>query len=237
MTEQLPAYISQILIIVNTERIWEKTWKLLITLPGYSQKLTEELADNDGSGDFIFIYEKDAYLFRLMGDNQYEAENVGRPEVIIPQDCHKNWRSLRSKLEATLPEIAWIFSTGGESTTLFYEEFCDHGLDSIIQYAEQQIEDRQNDYQDNSNSLYLFHEGNSMTSRTAQMMQVLSTIIDRLIASQQYTVDDFSHLTNNLTDNQKRIRDEEEESIVALREVKQTIADTYLKQSEEPNNE
>ena len=79
-----------------------------------------------------------------------------------------------------------------------------------------------------------------MASRTTQVIQVLIAEIDQLIASQQYKVDGFSHLTNDLTDNQKRIRDEEKESILVLQKAKQAIADTYLnnlKQSEEPDDE
>ena len=110
--------------------------KKLKELPEYSERLTRELADRY-KGDFILIHEKDVYLFRFINNTNYEVENVGRPEVIIPSDQYEDWRSLRNELEIAFPEITWVFSTTGGDTTTFYEEFCDSGLDSIIMAAEE----------------------------------------------------------------------------------------------------
>jgi hypothetical protein len=138
--EALPKFISEVLLIVNTATEWGDFWQLVEALPGYSRTFSDELLDRE-NGDFALVYEKDVYLFRFITNTHYEVENVGRPEVIIPSDQHKDWRSLRKKLESDFPEITWVFSTTGGDTTTFYEEFCDSGLDSIIQATEDQLKD------------------------------------------------------------------------------------------------
>jgi hypothetical protein len=139
MTNTLPQVIALAVDFADEATGSYDFWGAIRDIPEYSD-LTQ--VANELDGEFICVYEKEAYLFKLDAFD-YVARRIGRPEVVLTErdlggrkykgdELQLALESLRSDLEKVFPEITWVVSLAERNPeTPFWLEFCDR-IDSII---------------------------------------------------------------------------------------------------------